>query len=130
MTGTGLTTVCEGLGKCGDGAPMTPAKTMFHTDPVQNPNSAFLEKYCCCEPDVASESTLVSARKPPLDQPWPFGVQLQFPMDMHASERGRLRYSPAVDVTRRDDRDVLRHAPEIAGAIVMIPGPLQPGQPP
>jgi hypothetical protein len=45
------TVVNGGLGKLFDGAPTTPAKTMFQLEPLQLPNWELRDSHCCCEPD-------------------------------------------------------------------------------
>src|SRR5258706_6785186 len=72
-------TVNGGVGKLCVGAPLTPTKTMFQTEPLQLPSSEFRVKYCCCEPEETLPSTLVSAMKPPLDQPWLRGSSCSAP---------------------------------------------------
>src|SRR5262245_56916050 len=87
-TGVCATTVCDGLGKCGGGAPVTPVNTMFHTEPDQLPNSLLRENHCCWDPETTAPSTLVSAMKPPLDQPSPpFQSWIWFPLPRRCMRR-------------------------------------------
>ena len=91
-------TVCDGFGKWFGGAPWTPWNTMFQTEPVQLPNSLLREYHCCCEPETTAPSTLVSAIRPPLDQPSPpFQSWIWF----CAPRRCMRRYGAACDTAYR-----------------------------
>src|SRR5438034_8067031 len=60
-TGVCPTTVCDGFGKCCGGEFAVPTNTMFHTEPVQLPNSLLRDSHCCCEPETTWPSIFVSA---------------------------------------------------------------------
>lgn len=68
-TGVRSTVVYGGLGKLVPGTPWLPTKTMFQLEPVQEPSWELRVSHCCWVPDLTWPSILVSAMKPPLDQP-------------------------------------------------------------
>src|SRR5882757_10222778 len=68
-TGVWSTVVYGGQGKLPAGAFWSPTNTMFQLEPLQLPHSELRDIHCCCEPDLTCPSTLVSASRPPLDQP-------------------------------------------------------------
>src|SRR5205814_2657080 len=71
-SGVCATVVCGGWGQAlPAGALSVPTNTMFHTPPDQLPNCALREIHCCWLPEVTWLSILLSAMKPPLDQPPP-----------------------------------------------------------
>src|SRR3954468_23284078 len=96
--GVVLMTVCDGLGKWAGGAPCTPWNTMFQTEPVQLPNSLLREYHCCCDPETTVPSILVSASRPPDDQPTP---PLQSWIWFPAPLRWMRRYGAACDTAHR-----------------------------
>src|SRR5216683_3232165 len=61
-------TVYLELGQVPEGGFETPTKTMYQFCPDQFPQISFLESHCCCVMELTVESTLESAKKPPLDQ--------------------------------------------------------------
>src|SRR5882762_5648469 len=68
-------------GQVPEGGLVTPTNTMFQFCPLQLPQTSFLESHCCCVMELTVESTLESARNPPLDQaPLSVFARFRFPL--------------------------------------------------
>src|SRR6476659_1968904 len=69
MIGVLPTTVFGAPGHAAVGGLPSPTKTMFQTPPVQLPQSVFLVKNCCCDPELTCPSMSESTTNPPLEKP-------------------------------------------------------------
>ena len=59
-TGVVASVVIGGFGNDCAGAPFTPAKTMFQTEPFQEPKLESWLYHCCCDAEATWPETLVS----------------------------------------------------------------------